>query len=110
MKAEARGRINDRSASALTNLGGERDAAESARRDDQDDLTEGTAIRTLKEYAALLVGRHCRWCGSRLRKWVEHYDHSGGWEVSGFLQRQWLYTTCPKCKYQWNLGKLGIAR
>jgi hypothetical protein len=91
-------------------LGGERDAAESARRDDQDDLTEGTAIRTLKEYAALLVGRHCRWCGSRLRKWVEHYDHSGGWEVSGFLQRQWLYTTCPKCKYQWNLGKLGIAR
>lgn len=66
--------------------------------------------RTLREYAALLKGKSCRWCGTHLRGWIEHYDHNGGWEVSGCVQKQWLYTTCPKCKYQWNLGKLGIPR
>jgi hypothetical protein len=65
---------------------------------------------TLKEYAALVKRKRCRWCRRKLSSWVEHYDHAGGWEVSGFSQKQWLYTTCPKCKYQWNLGKLGIAK
>lgn len=66
--------------------------------------------RTLQEYAALVGGKRCRWCKARLRKWVEHYDHAGGWAVTGFSERQWLYTVCPRCKYQWNLGKLGIQR
>lgn len=73
-------------------------------------LLQSTGARTLKEYAALVSGKCCRWCGAQLKNWVEHYDHSGGWKVSGFSQKQRLYTTCPRCKYQWNLGKLGIAR
>ena len=73
-------------------------------------LSQSPRARTLNEYAELVSGKRCRWCGARLKKWIEHYDHSGGWVVSGFTQRQWLYTTCPKCKYQWNLGKLGISR
>jgi hypothetical protein len=66
--------------------------------------------RTLKEYAALVGGLRCRWCKARLRKWVEHYDHGGGWAVVGFTEKQWLYTVCTRCKYQWKLGKLGIRR
>lgn len=73
-------------------------------------LPQSAGVPTLKEYALLLSGMRCRWCRTRLKRWVEHYDHSGGWAVYGFSQKQWLYTTCPKCKYQWNLGKLGIAR
>jgi len=73
-------------------------------------LPESTGARTLTEYAALVSGKCCRWCGAQLKGQVQHYDHSGGWEVSGFQQRQWLYTTCPRCQYQWNLGKLGIPR
>jgi hypothetical protein len=66
--------------------------------------------RTLKEYRSLVKGKVCRWCKARLSGRIEHYDHSAGWLVTGFSQRQWLYTTCPKCKYQWNLVKLGIRR
>jgi hypothetical protein len=65
---------------------------------------------TLKEYGSLIKGKICRWCRARLNGWISHYDHCGGWKVTGFPQKQWLYTTCPRCKYQWNLGKLGIHR
>jgi hypothetical protein len=66
--------------------------------------------RTLKEYRALITDKVCRWCRARLNGSIRHYGHSAGWLVTGFSQRQWLYTTCPKCKYQWNLVKLGVRR
>jgi hypothetical protein len=76
------------------------------------DVVAGSAAPalTLREYAALVKGKSCRWCKTRLRAWVNHYDHAGGWRVAGFEQKQWLYTVCPRCKYQWNLRKLGIHR
>jgi hypothetical protein len=65
---------------------------------------------TLKEYAALVKRKRCRWCRRKLSSRVEHYDHTYGWEVHGFPQNQWLYVVCTGCGYQWNLGKLGISK
>lgn len=39
---------------------------------------------------------------------IQHYDHDGGWDVKGFKEKQWLYVVCKKCKYAWNLKKLGV--
>jgi hypothetical protein len=52
----------------------------------------------------------CRWCGEELSGMIQHYDHSGGWRVEGFKKRQWLYTQCPNCNYNWALWKLGAKR
>lgn len=41
---------------------------------------------------------------------IEHYPHSGGWPLEQFAEKEWLYVTCPKCKYQWALWKLGVPR
>jgi len=65
----------------------------------------------LEDYQRLLEGKHCKWCGTPLwNQRIEYYPHSDGWEVEGFLEKQWLYVTCPKCGYQWALWKLGIPR
>jgi len=69
-----------------------------------------TRALTLKEYAALVKRKKCRWCKRRLSSRVEHYDHAGGWEVHEYPQKQWLYVVCTGCGYQWNLSKLGIPR
>jgi hypothetical protein len=124
MNGEECGRRIDRSTQTLVEGDTERDSAPDLEiiglgihhRDSEVDsafdneIPRLTRVRTLKEYAALVGGKCCRWCGAQLKRWIEHYDHNGGWEVSGFSQKQWLYATCPRCKYQWNLGKLGIAR
>lgn len=51
---------------------------------------------------------NCKWCNTELDDIIEHYDHDGGRQVEGFSQRQWLYTTCSGCDYQWALHKLGL--
>jgi len=65
----------------------------------------------LEDFSKLIITDRCS-CGFKgLSKLpIEHYDHSGGWKVDGFLKRQWLYVTCPKCEYQWALWKLGVPR
>lgn len=66
---------------------------------------------TLEKYTLLARGKPCVGCGKPLTGRVEHYDHSGGWEVRGFTERQWLFVVCPnrKCEYQNALWKFGIA-
>lgn len=125
MRAERRGRASEHGTQVLVEADAQRDAPTSGseiarleahcRTSEVETSFDGeppqlTVARSLKEYAALVSRKRCRWCGTRLKKWVEHYDHGGGWEVSGFSQKQWLYTTCPRCKYQWNLSKLGITK
>ncbi len=64
---------------------------------------------TLAEYAAKAAHKPCVSCINPLPSSpeVEYYDHSGGWEVEGFSERQWLYVTCA-CGYPNALWKLGI--
>jgi len=66
---------------------------------------------TLEDYKKMIKETKCRWCHADLSNQpIEHYDHEGDWEVKGFKEKQWLYVTCPKCKYQWALWKLGVSR
>ncbi len=37
---------------------------------------------------------------------VEMYEHDGGVFVESFKEKQWVYFTCSRCKYQWALHKL----
>ncbi|MHC1624664.1 MAG: hypothetical protein ACXQS2_01500 [Methermicoccaceae archaeon] len=63
--------------------------------------------KSLEEYKEELKGKHCKICGESLEDCdVHHYPHSGGWEVEGFRERQWLYVICPKCGYSWSWWKL----
>jgi len=40
------------------------------------------------------------------------YRHADGWPITWGEQtlKFWLYVTCPKCKYEWALWKLGVPR
>jgi hypothetical protein len=58
---------------------------------------------------AKLKTTHCR-CGEQLPIEVYHYQHSEGWKVSGFSEKQWLYIQCPHCTYQNAISKLGVPR
>jgi hypothetical protein len=52
--------------------------------------------------------KRCPFCRALLRPELESYPHSGGFiipEISA--EPRWYYTTCPKCRYQWSLVKLG---
>ena len=68
-------------------------------------------LLSLADYQKQITRTDCR-CGfiglDKLP--IECHVHSGGWEVDGFLLKQWLYVTCPKCEYQWALWKLGVKR
>jgi len=64
----------------------------------------------LKDYALRIKGKRCLWCHALLKPIVHRYPHKWGWEVEGFEERQWLFTICPRCGYQWSLEKLGIKR
>ena len=53
----------------------------------------------------------CADCGHPFdfsRDAVEGYEHSGGFTVG--TKKYWLYITCPKCRYQTSLVKLGVKR
>ena len=66
-------------------------------------------ISGLAFYQRQLKGKRCRWCDTRIENQpLQSYEHHGGYQVEGFEQKQWLYVTCPKCKYQWSAVKLGI--
>ena len=51
----------------------------------------------------------CKWCGAKLPEKIKAYKHRYGWYVRG-KGKWWLYITCPKCGYDWNLEKLGLPR
>lgn len=60
---------------------------------------------TLQDYQRAVINATCHWDGAELGP-IEHYDHSGGFRVKGFAERQWLYAKCLKCGYDWALWKL----
>lgn len=60
-------------------------------------------------YQRQLKGKHCHWCQTSIEDQpLEFYDHHGGYRVAGLSEKQWLYVTCPNCRYQWSAVKLGI--
>jgi len=76
---------------------------------------EDVPFFSLEDYEKMIKGKDCRWCSKRGKKVllpskIKFYDHSGGWEVDGFEEKQWLYVECPKCGYEWSLQKLGVPR
>ena len=66
-------------------------------------------MTSLKEYEEMSKSE-CHFCGGALGSIEFWGPHSGGWKVWGFKEKQWLYRTCLKCKYQWALWKLGVPR
>lgn len=77
--------------------------------------------RTLGDYQRAIAGARCRFCGqdkpdgTRIgtlldRQGIKYYDHDGGYEVAGFVKRQWLYVTCPVCQHDWSLVHLQVPR
>lgn len=57
-----------------------------------------------------LTIKTCKHCHIPLPDKIMHYEHDGGWDVPGFVEKQWLFITCPKCQNQWSLWKLGVPR
>jgi hypothetical protein len=59
-------------------------------------------------------GRQVCSCGQDLTGCeIDGYVHAEGWDVKrldGHMTRYWLYITCPKCKNQWAIWKLGVSR
>ena len=67
-------------------------------------------MATFKDYAEQVRGKVCKWCKTALQPTATlSWDHPGGFHVEGYVEKQWIYTECPNCEYQWALGKLGVA-
>jgi len=62
----------------------------------------------ISDYKELLAGVTCRWCDHKVELTgpVEGSNHSGGFVVEGYKEKQWLFTVCPGCGYGWSLIKL----
>lgn len=60
---------------------------------------------TLQDYQRAVINATCHWDGAELGP-IQNFDHSGGFQVKGFAERQWLYARCLKCGYDWAIWKL----
>lgn len=67
---------------------------------------------SLDYYRFQIKQTECKFCGYRELDQlpIEFYEHDGGWWLTDFTKKQWLYITCPKCGYEWALWKLGVPR
>lgn len=70
---------------------------------------------SLKYYRSLLIGKKCMDCYPETtillaKQEIEHYNHENGWPLNGHVEKQWLFITCPNCRYQWSFAKLGIPQ
>ena len=67
---------------------------------------------TLGDYAKMVIGKNCFSCSKMfsLPITLEHYPHTNGYDVAGFVEKEWLFVVCSnqKCKYQNSLESLGI--
>lgn len=63
---------------------------------------------SLKQYEMLSLSRCPR--DNALLSEVKRYPHSEGYPVEGFTEKQWLYKTCSKCRYDWALWKIEKVR
>lgn len=85
-------------------------------------MTEANLKPKIQDYQKQLEGKDCKWCRRKNydngtneivlleNEPIAHYEHDGGHPVDGFHANRWLYVVCPKCKYQWSLGKLGLPK
>ena len=65
---------------------------------------------TLQEFGRIFNGMLCRWCGAELSGPLQSYNHEGGVLLHGFEMPQWVFTRCPKCRYDWSYRKIDILR
>ena len=65
--------------------------------------------KILEDYSREIVGKQCH-CGYvyTANDKVERYNHAGGWIVEGYPGRQWLWVTCPRCKFDMSLWKIDV--
>lgn len=49
-------------------------------------------------------------CRGFLNSSLGHYEHSDGWIVEGFKERQWLYTICGSCGDETSLQHYGVHK
>lgn len=64
----------------------------------------------LQAYRSQYHLKTCKWCKTLLTGQPQCWEHPGGFEVQGFANKQWVYTECPGCDYQWAMHKLGISQ
>jgi len=79
----------------------------------EDLIDEINDIKSLDDYAEMVEGTKCKWCGKVFiveGSDIDYYDHSDGWTVKGFSKKQWLSVHCETCEYDWSLWKLGVER
>jgi len=65
---------------------------------------------TIADYKRAISGKRCGFCEHPLTGAIKRYPREDGWWVRGYHERQWLYTTCSKCNYQWSLKYLGVPK
>jgi hypothetical protein len=61
---------------------------------------------TAEQYLAKVKRRLCLFDGVPLHWRLDMRDHDDGWDVVGFDHKMWLSLQCPKCNYDWTIGKL----
>jgi len=65
-------------------------------------------MTSIIQYQEELIGKYCIYCGCDLStRGVRSYNHSGGYEVEGYEEKQWLSVICG-CQYEWSFVKLGL--
>jgi len=65
----------------------------------------------LSSYEAEFQDKTCKYCSAKLSGPALFWGpHDGGYQLPGFDSKQWIYTECPQCEYQWSMGKLGIQQ
>lgn len=64
------------------------------------------AYESMRKITRAVGVRRCH-CGEELFG-VLTFDHSGGVDIPGFGEPQWLFLHCEKCKYDTAIWKLGV--
>lgn len=63
---------------------------------------------TLEQFIEVTKSLRCQWDGTILDERVFTMPNQNGFTVVGYNNRQNLAKRCKKCKYIWDIQKLGI--
>jgi len=67
---------------------------------------------TLHDYINQITIWDCPNCGTDLGQdmgmRIHHHKYESGWELHGWHEKQWIYLSCPGCRINFALWKLGV--